>query len=570
MNRWLRDDLGGRGVLVLSALIITVIAAVAVVISSQTGSSSPPPKTTASTSSPAKVKPVPPITPLQRLTGAAANFDASSGDWSGKGATVARVGTPPTHGGSGALKVTTASLTGGSMTAWAPVERAASGNRYVGTGFVRAITAPRGVRAVIRFTTADGSTDIETGQLITDSAASWTALPDVAAISPTGTKSVQFGVQLPVVGPGATHLLDDVSLEQTAGGSKPVVGPLFVVGTQILQGNGKPLIMRGLQRFGLEGGTKTPLPTDGEIAQLKQWGANEVRISLGEQKWITTSCHYERDYPSVVDKVVHSVTSRGMVAMINLHFSALLPCGTPGLTPMADSPGAITFWQEVASRYRNNPLVVFDLFNEPHVPQSTWLDGGVFTTDSGRAVQAAGMQQLYDAVRDTGARNLVVVSGLGYASRPPTELVQGANIAYGIHAYTCETAPPPSCKTPNPYDAATGPMSNWLTFAQTHAVIVTEFGWPDGDSGTYNANVIAFAEAHDWGWSGFAWDGGTGGLFDLVQAKPAQVAPDVSVVDYATIGPNQGTIEPNAGGMPFVAAFAANATARSAVSGTAH
>lgn len=565
MYRRLRDEFGTRGVLVLSALVITVVAAVAVVVTGQDGS--PPPVRAVETPQPLPiVKPVPPINPLQRLTGDAANFDASTGDWTGRSATLARVATTVRHGG-GALQIT-AGASGGAVTAWAPLERAAGGNRYVGTGYVRAATAPAGARAVIRFTNTDGSTDLETGQSVVDATSGWRSLPAVAAISPQGTKSIQFGVQLPAAGPGAVHVVDDVSLAQTAGGSRPVVGPLFAVGTQILQGNGKPLIMRGLQRFGLEGGTKTPMPTDGEIAQLKLWGANEVRISLGEQKWLNTSCHYEADYPGQVDKIVRSVTSRGMVAMINLHFSALAPCGTPGLTPMADSPGAITFWQEVASRYRTNPLVVFDLFNEPHVPQSTWLDGGPFL-EADQTVQAAGMQQLYNTVRDTGARNLVVISGLGYASRPPTELVQGANIAYGIHAYTCEAAPPPSCTTPHPFDAAAGPLSNWVRFAKTHAVIVTEFGWPNGDDGTYNRAVIGFAEAHGWGWSGFTWDGGTGGLFDLVQSKPAQVSPSVSVVDYATIGPDQGTIEPNSAGMPFVAAFARNAASRSSVEGAA-
>jgi hypothetical protein len=236
-----------------------------------------------------------------------------------------------------------------------------------------------------------------------------------------------------------------------------------------------------------------------------------------------------------------------MVALINLHFSSIGPCGPAGLTPMADSPGAVTFWQAIASRYQNNALVAFDLFNEPNVSQSVWLDGGLFAAN-GQAVQAAGMQQLYDTVRGTGAQNLVVISGLDFADHPPTTRVGGVNIAYGAHAYQCSTAPPPSCTTPRPYDAAV-PLDHWVNFAKTTPVIVTEFGWPNGDSGAYNTNVIDFAEAHGWGWSGFAWDGGTDGLFDLVQAHPAH-------------GDNT-TIEPNAGGMPLVAGFARNVLAKS-------
>jgi hypothetical protein len=539
----LRDRLDGRGIAVLSALVVTVVAVLGVLIADQ-GSSSPPAATPTSTATPAAVptvKPVASVSPVQRLTGPASHFDTSAGGWTGQNATVSTV-TTPTHRGKGALELTDPNPLGGATAAWSPKEKAVSGDRYVATAYIRAVTAVRGAQAELRFIGANGAvTDTETGQLLTDSLTGWVQLPDVAAISPVGTTGVQLGISFPVVGTGAMHLIDDATIAQTPGGSTNVVGPLVAKGTQIFQGNGEPLILRGLQRFGLEGGTKNPLPTDAEIGQLKLWGANEVRISLGEQKWLATSCHFQRNYPEVVDQVVHWVTSRGMVALLNLHFSAIGPCGTPGLTPMADSPGAVTFWQEVATRYQKNPLVAFDLFNEPYVGQSTWLDGGTFQFN-GATVQAAGMQTLYDTVRGTGATNLVVISGLDYADHPPTELVQGANIAYAAHAYQCESDPPPKCTTPNPYDAAV-PLSHWVTFAKTHPVIVTEFGWPDGNSGTYNANVIAYAEAHGWGWSGFAWDGGTDGLFDLVQAHPASDGT---------------TIEPNASGMPLLAGFARN------------
>jgi hypothetical protein len=247
-----------------------------------------------------------------------------------------------------------------------------------------------------------------------------------------------------------------------------------------------------------------------------------------------------------VDQVVHWVTSRGMVALINLHFATYGDCGTPGLTAMADSPGAITFWQEVASRYKNNPLVAFDLFNEPQVPSSTWLYGGFFRAN-GEEFQAAGMQQLYDTVRGAGARNLVVVSGLSEAEQPPTQLVNGVDIVYGIHAYQCSQFAPPKCTVPHPYDGAI-PLARWVKFSDHNPVLVTEFGFPDyGVNGRYNLSVIAFAQSQGWGWSGFAWDGGTDGLFDLVQNKPASDGT---------------TIEPNQGGMPFVANFALNRLAR--------
>jgi hypothetical protein len=532
----------GRNVLVLGALVVTVVVAVGAVVAHR-GNSAPLPPTPTAVPTPASfpsIAPAPPVKAVQRLSGDAAKFDSGTGAWSGAGATLSRV-TAPVHSGSGALQLTVTNPLGGSMAAWSPREKATGGDRYVATAQVRAVTAIRGVQAELRFINASGQvTDTETGQLQNDSLSSWTQILAVVAIAPKGTTGVQLGLSFPVVGAGGQHVVDDASITQTPGGSTAVVPPLNVIGTQIVQGNGKPLIMRGLQRFGLEGGTNNPLPTNSEIGQIKLWGANEVRISLGEQKWLATSCHFVRDYPQEVDRVVQWVTSRGMVALLNLHFSSLGTCGAPGLTPMADSPGAVTFWQEVANRYKGNPLVAFDLFNEPNVPQSTWLDGGTFV-DKGLIVQAAGMQQLYNTVRGTGATNLVVVSGLDYADHAPTETVQGVNVAYGAHAYQCTTGPPPGCTAARPYDASV-PLSHWVDFAKSHAVIVTEFGWP-GFNGAYNASVIAFARAHGWGWSGFAWDGSTGGLFDLVQAHPASDGT---------------TIEPNTSGMSLVAGFARN------------
>ena len=532
----------GRAGAIGIALILTLLVAVGAVIAGRGGS---PPPTTPATTTPttAPLAFTEPLRPTEVLSGDAASFEHTTGGWTSANASLS-VSTHSPHGGAGALQADVSNAGGGQLTIWSPSVAAKPQDRYVASTYVRAITAQRQAQAKLRFINSSGAvTDTETGELLTDSSAQWLQLPPVAAISPIGTVKVQLGVTFPVVGAGAQHLIDSAAIDQTPGGSAPVVGPLATRGNQILDGNRKPLILRGLQRFGLEGGTQTPLPTDAEIGQLKLWGANEVRISLGEQKWLATNCHYEPDYAHVVDQVVHWVTSRGMVALLNLHFATNGDCGTPGLTPMADSPGAITFWQEVASRYKDNPLVAFDLFNEPQkISSSTWLYGGSFTA-GGQIVDAAGMQDLYQTVRATGASNLVVISGLDYADHPPSHPVQGYNIAYGAHAYQCTQSAPPDCTTPHPYDAGV-PLHHWLSFAATYPLIVTEFGFPDhGVDGTYNANVIGYAEQHNWSWSGFAWDGGTDGLYDLVQAHPASDGV---------------TIEPNAAGMPLLAGFALN------------
>ena len=180
---------------------------------------------------------------------------------------------------------------------------------------------------------------------------------------------------------------------------------------------------------------------------------------------------------------------------------------------MADR-SAITFWREVASRYASNRLVAFDLYNEPHdISDKVWLNGGVVATRSG-PFNAVGMQDLYYAVRGTGAPNLVVVSGNNWANTLPTIRVSGTDVVYGVHAYTCPAAVDGSC-APNAYDPGSI-LSSWVAPAKEVPVAVTEFGWPSSGSGRYVQNVIAFAHAQGWGWIAFAWDGTTSGTFSLL------------------------------------------------------
>ena len=79
--------------------------------------------------------------------------------------------------------------------------------------------------------------------------------------------------------------------------------------------------------------------------------------------------------------------------------------------------------------------MLFELYNEPfNVSWDIWRSGGATTG----GWQAAGMQQLYDAVRASGAKNLVIIGGLDFAydlSGVPANRIGGYNILYATHPY---------------------------------------------------------------------------------------------------------------------------------------
>lgn len=333
-----------------------------------------------------------------------------------------------------------------------------------------------------------------------------------------------------------TSLLVGVLSGSPANGAAVLSGPLHTSGNRIYDQSGSEVHLRGLNREGLEhsptGGSNL---NDYEFEMAREWGANIVRVPLNEDYWtqLCLTSNYDLSYYRTVDSVVNWITSRGMVALLELDFNPRFPCDPQAQAPkkMADYPGSVIFWQALANRYKDNPLVAFDLYNEPHdITPDVWLNGGT-VSDGLVSWQAAGMQQLYNTIRKTGAQNLVFVSGISWASVAPRSDVAGYNIVYGEHVYTCPNDPPPNCTTttqigpggllsvkapyPNPTDP-TSLLDRWTTFGSTHPVVVTEFGWPSADSGTFNANMIAGAEQRGRGWIAFAWNGSTVGKFTLV------------------------------------------------------
>lgn len=316
-----------------------------------------------------------------------------------------------------------------------------------------------------------------------------------------------------------------------ASGSALVNAPLHTSGNKILDASNQPVRLRGLTRAT----SQTKPLTDYEVGKIRDWGANIVRITVSEDAWnqqcISTT--YDPNYRSYISDVVSWVTSRGMVALLDLNVNPRFICDPSANSKqkMADYPGSVQLWQSLARKFGSNPLVAFELYSEPHdISDSIYRNGGT-VMDGPIAWQVAGMQQLYWAIRNTGADNLIVVSGTHWASTPPSVRVNGYNVVYAGHVYTCPNQPPPNCTTltkvgpgglvwinapvVNPYDP-TPLLDRWNKLAAEQPFVITEFGWPAETDGRYNANVIAAAEQRGWSWLAYAWLGSPTGRFNLL------------------------------------------------------
>jgi hypothetical protein len=276
-------------------------------------------------------------------------------------------------------------------------------------------------------------------------------------------------------------------------------GGYYTNGNTICTADNHRHLFHGIDRPSMEWTSTGVEITAADFQRMGDWKANVVRVALNQDFWLSASPYFDGGYAARVDNVITWAEEAGMDVILDLHWSDAGELGScnpaNGCQQVMADENSITFWKEVAARYKNDGRVMFELYNEPHdVNWSIWQSGG----DAGLGWRIVGMQQLHDAVRSTGAENLVIVAGLGWGydlRGVPKHRIVGHNIAYATHPY----GGPPE-RAPGAWDAS------WGFLTVTDPVIVTEFGNIDGScTGDYSAKVIDYADKHNAGWTSWAW-----------------------------------------------------------------
>jgi hypothetical protein len=238
-------------------------------------------------------------------------------------------------------------------------------------------------------------------------------------------------------------------------------------GNKVLLSSGQTFIPDGISIYGGLEARNYNKHTANIYAQIKAaatyWHANTIRLQVAESNMfanLNPGEAYNSNFLSAINQEVKYAHSFGMSVVIN---------DQTEFTNNTPNPTAETakFWNVIASRYKNSPYVIFDIFNEPrltssygvnrfatdlplnkvvdikilsHRPRlspmspaaiwSIWRNGGTLFGSS-----YIGMQSLVDQIRASGANNIVWVEGSYGARRlpPGRYLLQGSNIVYSIH-----------------------------------------------------------------------------------------------------------------------------------------
>jgi len=228
---------------------------------------------------------------------------------------------------------------------------------------------------------------------------------------------------------------------------------LKVVGNRLHDPDGNEVWLQGVNAGGLE-----TLPHDQQVVKsvvvaIDEWKANCVRVPMKEEFWWGKS-PYQKDggqgYRELLGKIITLAANRGAYVVIDLH------------RYRAPKKEHGEFWKEFAALYKDHPAVLFDVFNEPHgISWDVWKNGGFVGEKKGadesaflseeekrknQGFESIGMQGLVDAVRSTGAKNIIIAGGMfwcndlskithGYA----LDDHNGNGVMYSWHTYNWHT-----------------------------------------------------------------------------------------------------------------------------------
>lgn len=196
----------------------------------------------------------------------------------------------------------------------------------------------------------------------------------------------------------------------------------------------QPVRLRGVNRSGLEyawAGAEGYLASVGmseaEVQTLTgEWGANIIRLPFTQQLALEDPA-----YLDAMDTFIRWATAHGVYTLLDLqwlrqsdNFGTASNGSVIRIAPLPDMDSP-RLWRMLGERYRNEPGVLYDLYNEPHdVSAADWNYWATLLTDT---------------LREVHPDSLIFISGLDWGYDLRGVKVDAANIVYSTHVYAGKT-----------------------------------------------------------------------------------------------------------------------------------
>lgn len=309
-----------------------------------------------------------------------------------------------------------------------------------------------------------------------------------------------------------------------------------VSGNTLVDSGGNPVVLRGVNSSGTEFTCAQNWTTDpfggvpyGSLStwqNVAAWHAKLVRVPLNEDCWLNLNGVEVggTNYINAIKNEVSLIHQAGMYAVLDLHWSAPGTQRAIGQNYGPDVDHSITFWQSVATTFKSDPAVMFDLYNEPiynyitsgsSAAWSCWQNGCTATrymsttgTDVNATWQVAGMNQLISAIRGTGATQPVIANGIdwgnddtGWLAHPLTDPAN--QIVAGAHIYPLQ----PDGQSSTATSARVGQWNNvYPAIEAKYPVYIGETGDHANAAVAFLPTFLPYADQHKWSYTAWTWD----------------------------------------------------------------
>src|SRR5436190_4667489 len=305
-------------------------------------------------------------------------------------------------------------------------------------------------------------------------------------------------------------------------------GGLHVSGNRLLDANGNLVRLHGVNYSGTEyaciqgWGIFDGPSDDASVAATRSWNSNVVHIGLNEDCILgingAPAAYSGANYMNAIVGYVNRLHAHGMYAEVSLMWAAPGTQQALDHPPILDADHAGAALQAIANAFKNDPNTIIGLQSEPHaITYACWKNGGASCSVG---YTALGMQGALNAVRSTGATNVVTASGIDYANnlsgwlanKPSDSLNQ---LMAEAHVYGGN-----SCSSTSCFDA------NYAPVAAAVPMVFGETGesYDDSDCGSsYISTFLTWADAHGVGYEAWTWDtwGTCGSLISNYNGTPA-------------------------------------------------
>jgi endoglucanase len=338
----------------------------------------------------------------------------------------------------------------------------------------------------------------------------------------------------------------------------PLLG-LHAVGGQIQTEDGEVVRLRGVNRSGSEyqcvqnRGIFEGPSNVASVQAIANWNANAVRVPLNEACWLginrASRVYSGENYRGAIMDYVATLQAFNIAPILELHWSAPGEFAADRLQPLPNVDHSIDFWRSVAETFRGDDSIIFEAYNEPFPDRNRdtdlawqcWRDGCMENLSRPPVLQAdgtmqpppmpyaaAGMQSLVDAIRESGATNLILLGGVQYSNAlsqwltyMPSDPLNNLGAAWHIYDNN-------ACRTEGCWSGAPAQL------AQSVPVVVTELGQRDC-ADQFIRPLLTWLDGQQLGYLAWSWNA----YGPCVPATmTAEGSPWSLITDYVTGNPN--------------------------------